>query len=122
MARSWEEAQWTQEGWSKNQFDRAAAVDPKLRLMVPQISGEKRVVCDDYGPASGCLVVIYGEVRTLRFAIIKFQTQKQARKMAWAMKEWWFDDYVFDGVTGEPVLENFVKEVYKAKKVKEFPK
>lgn len=122
MARGWEEAQWTQEGWSKNQFERAAAVVPKLRLMVAKIAGEKRIICDDYGLASGCLVVIYGEVRTLRFAITKFKSVKQAQKMAWALKEWWFDDYVFDGVAGEPVLENFVKEVYKAKKVTVYPK
>jgi len=122
MARGWEEAQWRAEGWPENQFQRALAVDPKLRLMVPQFAGEKRVTCGDYGPNSGCMVVIYGEVRTIRFSISKFESMEQARKMAWAMKEWWFDKYIFDGVNGEPVLENFVKEVYKAKKVTDFPK
>jgi len=121
MARDWEEAQWRAEGWPESQFQRASAVDPKLKLMVPQIEGEKRVTCADYGPKSGCIVVIYGETRTLRFAITKFASEGQAKKMAWAMKEWWFDDYVFDGVRGEPVLEDFVKEVYQARKVTKFP-
>lgn len=122
MARPWEEAQWRAEGWPESQFQRALAVDPKLRLMVAQIEGEKRITCADYGPKSGCIVVIHGETRTIRFSVAKFSSVEQARKMAWAMKEWWFDTYVFDGVRGEPVLENFVKEVYKAKKVTEFPK
>ena len=122
MARGWEEAQWAAEGWPESQFQRALAVDPKLKLMVPQFAGEKRIQCADYGPKAGCIVVIYGEVRTLRFAVAKFSSVSQAQKMAWAMKEWWFDEYVFDKVRGEPVLENFVKEVYGAKKVTEFPK
>ncbi|RLA64840.1 MAG: hypothetical protein DRQ88_10385 [Epsilonproteobacteria bacterium] len=122
IARSWEEAQWAAEGWPEDQFQRALAVDPKLKLMVPQFAKEKRITCDDYGPKSGCIVVIHGEVRTLRFAIAKFTSKRQAKKMAWAMKEWWFQDYVFDKVNKEPVLENFVKEVYGAKKVIKFPK
>jgi len=50
----------------------------------------------------------------LRFFAIEFETSEQAKKEAIRLNQYYAKNYLFDQVEGEPILEDFVIETFKA--------
>jgi hypothetical protein len=121
MVRPWEEREWRKVGWRDSEFEIARFQDIKFEFNFARKPEDKFKTCVDYGQDSGCLFVVLAKKGLLKFAMARFGKEFQARKMAFSMREYYFDRWVFDGVAGEPTLVSFVKEVFQAKKVDKFP-
>ena len=85
--------------------------DPNLKLVLPSNMNEV-IPCSDYG--EGCLSGHRIMAKDLEFIAIEFDTPKHAKKSAQGIRAWVSRNWLFDDVTGEPVLEVFVKETLKA--------
>ncbi len=121
MVRPWEENEWRKVGWRESEFNIARFQDVKFEINFARKPEDKFKTCEDYGPDSGCLFVILAKVGKVKFSMVRFSKEYEAKKMAFAMREYYFDRWVFEGVSGEPTLEEFVKEVFKAYKINKFP-
>jgi hypothetical protein len=54
----------------------------------------------------------------LNFAVIEFETEKQARNEALRLNQYYSRNWLFDKVEGEPILEDLVLVKYKAENPK----
>jgi hypothetical protein len=83
------------------------------------IDNHKRVICENYG--LGCLEGTGKRwmVRTIELPIIGFENEELAKKEAIRLNQYYYKNWLFDEIKDEPVLESFVKEVYKIKSAKE---
>jgi hypothetical protein len=94
--------------------------DPNVELVsIGAGQPHKRVLCKNYGP--GC---VEGsgkriKVRKVELITIQFKTVKAARNEAIRLDQYHFANWLFDEVEEEPVLQHFVKKVFKAVKPKE---
>ncbi len=95
----------------------ARDVDPSIEL-VPITSPKRRILCKNYGPhclkGTGRRIL----VNTVELITIAFENEKAAKKEALRIGQWYGYNWVFDDVTNEPVLEEFVQKVFKAKNAK----
>jgi hypothetical protein len=121
MVRPWEEREWRKVGWQDSEFEFARFHDIKFDINFARTPDDKFKTCADYGEDSGCLFVVLARVGKIKFSMVRFDKEYQAKKMAFIMREYYFDRWVMDGVAGEPTLVDFVKEVFKAQKVDKFP-
>lgn len=63
-------------------------------------------------PGSGKRV----KVRMVELILLKYEEKKFACRAAVEIKQWYSRNWLFDNVSGEPVLEDFVQVVFGAKK------
>ena len=68
---------------------------------------------DPYG--EGCLRVLEVEVGAMILRCVEFASEKTAKKEAIRIKEYFYRNWVFDEVRGEPPLESFVQKAFGAK-------
>lgn len=96
-------------------FQMAYDVDPSIeevRINDPALS----IRCSDYPP--GC-VPNSGKrfkVRLVELIVVQYQNQTLAREAARKLGQYYVRNWLFDDVSGEAVLENFVTQVYGAEK------
>lgn len=111
-----EEANWGQvEMWKL-----AKSKDPSIELVFLADTPEgraRRVLCQNY-LMDGC-VAGSGKrilVRRVEVLALQYESKEQACKAAAAIGQWYARNWLFDDVTNEPVLEDFAKKVFGAKK------
>lgn len=82
----------------------------------------KAVLCTKL-PPEGCVGIIRGDGRGGRFVfrglelpVMRYDNTENACKAALAIGQWYSRDWIFDDVTDEPILEDFVKKAYDAKR------
>jgi hypothetical protein len=96
----------------------AIKADPSIELvMIPESQPERRVLCQNY-PSDGCLEgsgrrILISKVELLA---LQYENPAKARAAAYKIDQWYAGDWLFDDVTNEPVLENFVQKVFNAKR------
>ncbi len=73
---------------------------------------EDKVSCSDYGPE--CRVAIKLKVKDLSFDVIQFDSLDIALRNAKKLDAYYYMNFVFDEVAGEPVLEKYIKEAFGA--------
>jgi hypothetical protein len=97
---------------------KALDFDKSIELVpIPAHESERRVLCAHYDQ-EGC---IEGsgkriKVRKVELLTIQFEEPGQACEAAKKVGQWYAYAWLFDDVTDEPVLEDFILKVYKAKK------
>jgi hypothetical protein len=72
------------------------------------------IKCDNYGP--GCIAGFMARVRLVVIILVEFESEELAKAEANRIKQYYYKNWVFDDVTDEPVLEDFVIKAYGAKK------
>lgn len=100
--------------YSKEQLlKRAQAADSSVTLILPR-SINDGVSCSAY--TDGCMSGHTVKVKNLELIAVEFGTEEQARYAAKKIRGYYTKNWVFDDVTGEPVLEEFVSRVLDAQK------
>lgn len=92
-------------------YKKAIKVEPTLEFILPKdlASG---IQCRDYPP--GCLRGMQARLRRVLITAVEFKNEKAAKKAAFHINQFYAKNWVFDDVTGEPVLESFVKQAFGA--------
>lgn len=94
--------------------------DPGLELVFLSDTPEgrsRRILCENYR-TEGC-VVGSGKrmkVRLVEVIVLQYERPIQACLAAVAINQWYARNWLFDDVTNEPVLMDFAKNVFDAKK------
>lgn len=80
---------------------------------------DRQIDCSDY-PEEGCLKGSPKrfKIRLVEMIVVQYMTTLDACRAAAKIGQWHARNWLFDDVTGEPVLEDFVKQVYKANRPK----
>ncbi|MFN8370740.1 MAG: hypothetical protein U0T83_08985 [Bacteriovoracaceae bacterium] len=91
--------------------DIAKSYDPTT-MQLGGFKPEEKVSCEDYGPE--CLLAIKLKVKDLNFDVIQFESLDVALRHAKKIDGYYYMNFVFDEVTGEPVLEKYIKEAFGA--------
>lgn len=94
-------------------FDMARKGDPTLELVLPKTMNDG-INCADY--PEGCLSGHMVRVKGLVMIAVEFMTEEQAIFAAKKVKGYYVRNWIFDDVTGEPILEKFVVDFLEAKK------
>lgn len=89
------------------------AVDKNFEFVVPPSIGISLVDCSQYTPK--CIEGYRGKAKLIEFNILKFKTHKDAQKSASSFDGFYSNNWSFDHVKGEPILERFVKKAFNAK-------
>lgn len=92
-------------------MDMAKKVDPEIVEVLPE-SLDKGLKCSDYAP--GCVGAFVVRTRLVEYNMIRFDSVDHARRKATELNQYYLQNWVFDEVRGEPVLEDFVKKAFKA--------
>jgi hypothetical protein len=92
---------------------KAQAADPSVQLILPRSINEG-VNCANY--AEGCISGHTVKVKNLDMIAVEFNNEHQAKYAAKKIRGYYVGNWVFDDVTGEPILEDFVSRVLDAKK------
>lgn len=92
---------------------KAQAGEPSVQLILPKSINEG-ISCANY--TEGCVSGHTVKVKGLDLIAVEFQTQEQAKYGAKKIRGYYARNWVFDDVTGEPILEEFVSRVLDAKK------
>ena len=92
---------------------KAQAGEPSVQLILPKSINEG-ISCTNY--TEGCVSGHTVKVKGLELIAIEFQTEEQAKYGAKKIRGFYTKNWVFDDVTGEPILEEFVSRVLDAKK------
>lgn len=95
-------------------WDIAAKEDPNIKLLLPD-KDLPVVDCSLYGP--GCLYGVTAELREMSFLMVRFESAAMAIEAARKFEAYTYHNWIFDDVTGEPILEDFIKKAYQAKKI-----
>lgn len=96
----------------------ASKVDSTIELVaIPNHEEHLRILCVHYH-TEGC---IEGsgkriKVRKVQLPVIQFEKEHQACVAAKKINQWFAGNWLFDQVSGEPVLESFVQEAFQAQK------
>jgi hypothetical protein len=94
-------------------YFKALKAEPSVQFILPN-SLTEGIHCSDY--SQGCLSGHIVSVKNLELIAVEFMTEDQAIYAAKKFRGYYVRNWLFDDVTGEPVLENFVKEKLEAKK------
>ncbi|MCK5884593.1 MAG: hypothetical protein KAG61_12955 [Bacteriovoracaceae bacterium] len=100
------------ENWTKlDIYKKAIVVEPTLDFILPKdlASG---IQCRDYPP--GCLRGMQAKLRRVLITAVEFKNEEAAKKAAFHINQFYARNWVFDDVTGEPVLESFVRQAFGA--------
>lgn len=98
----------------------AQGKDPSIELVFLADTPEgraRRVLCESYR-AEGC-VIGSGKrikVRMVEILVLQYERPIQACMAALEINQWYARNWLFDDVTNEPVLIDFVQKVFDAKK------
>ena len=92
---------------------KAQAADPTVQLILPR-SINDGVSCTAY--TEGCVGGHTVKVKNLDLIAVEFMTEEQAKYAAKKIRGYYVANWIFDDVTGEPILEEFVSRVLDAKK------
>ena len=98
----------------------ASEFDPSIELVFLSDTPEgqaRRVICANY-PAEGC---VDGsgkriKVRLVELLVLQYETPQQGCHAAQKIGQWYAYNWIFDDVTNEPVLEDFIIKAFGAKK------
>lgn len=82
--------------------------DPNMTVKVPKNLSEQLVDCNDYTPP--CRYGLIVTVHNVEMRPLYYDDQKKALKAAKRIRGYVARNWVLDDVTGEPVLERFVKK------------
>ena len=94
--------------------------DPSIELVFLQDTPEgraRRILCENYRQ-EGC-VLGSGKrikVRLVEVLVLQYESARYACLAALEISQWYARNWIFDDVTNEPVLMDFVKKVFDAKK------
>lgn len=89
----------------------AEAEDPNTEVILPE-DMTKGIKCSDYGP--GCQSGRILRIRNVDIVLLEFNNKTSARNEALRIDQYYVKNWVFDDVTGEPVVEHFIRKVYNA--------
>ena len=92
---------------------KALKADPSVSIVLPK-SMTEGVSCSDY--SEGCLSAHIVKVKGLEFIGVEFMTEADAIFAAKKFRGYYTRNWLWDDVTGEPVLEKFLTEHLEAKK------
>lgn len=92
---------------------KALKADPSVSIVLPK-SMTEGVNCSDY--SEGCLSAHIVKVKDLEFIGVEFMTEADAIFAAKKFRGYYTRNWLWDDVTGEPILEKFVTEHLEAKK------
>ena len=92
---------------------RAQAADPTVTVILPSGLNEG-VQCHEYTPA--CVSGHVVSVRGIEMLALEYESEKIAKEAAQKYRAYYTGNWIFDDVTGEPLLEKFVSEHLGAKK------
>lgn len=98
----------------------AVKKEPSIELVFVADTPEgrlRRITCRAY-PSEGC---VSGsgkriKVRLVELIVLQYEKKVSACLAALKINQWYARNWIFDDVTNEPVLEDFVKKVFEAKK------
>lgn len=82
---------------------------------------EKAILCKNY-PTEGCRGIINDGIGKrfnflgIEIIVLRYDSTVNACKAALEIGQWYSRDWIFDDVTEEPILEDFVQKAYNAKK------
>ncbi len=97
----------------------AQKYDPTTKAIVPKEMGLGVRCKKDSGEliyGEGCVSGFLLQVGPLEMPMVEFRTEEQARAEALRLDQYYYHNWLFDDVVKEPILENFVKEAYEAKR------
>lgn len=110
-----------EENWGAvEMWKMAVEKDPSIELVFVADTPEgrlRRITCQSY-PSDGC-VVGSGKrikVRLVELIVLQYESKRDACLAALGIEQWYARNWIFDDVSNEPVLEDFVKKVFSAKK------
>lgn len=90
-----------------------STIDKDFKFVVPPRIGIKLVDCSLYTPK--CIEGYRAKVKLIEFNVLKFKNHKDAQRSASSFDGYYSNNWSFDHVKGEPILERFVKKAFKAK-------
>ncbi len=90
----------------------AKKIDPNIQEILPE-SIDKGVKCSTYG--AGCVGAFVVETSMVQFIMVRFDSVAACRQKATELQQYYYKNWMFDEVRGEPVLEFFVKKAFNAK-------
>lgn len=93
---------------------RAYKVEPGIVVVLPKELGQEVVVCSDY--PKGCTRGRQIRVKNVAMNVVEFENEKLAQRAAIILKQYYHRNWIFDDVSGEPILEEFVKKAFNAVK------
>ncbi len=105
------------ENWSKFKlYEMAKKIEPNVEIILPKdiASG---IQCRDYPP--GCIRGMRAKLRRVVMIVVEYENEEAAKKAAFHINQFYAKNWVFDDVSGEPVLESFVQQAFGAKRPKE---
>lgn len=94
-------------------YSKAVAADPTVSFILPKNMNEG-ASCNDY--SENCLSAHIVKVQNLEMIAVEFVTEADALYAAKKFRGYYLRNWMFDDVTGEPVLEKFITEKLEAKK------
>lgn len=86
-----------------------SAEDPESMFILPE-KDYPAIDCRIYG--KGCLYGHTARSRGLVYLLIRFETELDAKVAARKINGFYYVNWAFDDVKGEPVLEDFIKKVF----------
>lgn len=98
-------------------IDLARKIDPNLEEIqfdLNNTSDPRRVVCSKYGP--GCVLGTGKRlrIRMVELIVIEFENEEAAKLEAARTNQWYSRNWLFDDVSNEPVLIDFVQKAFDA--------
>ncbi len=93
-------------------YFKALAKEPSVTFILPKTINDG-IHCSNY--SDGCLAGHTVRVKNLDMIAVEFMTEEQAKYAAKKFRGYYFQNWMFDDVRGEPQLEKFVLEVLEAK-------
>ncbi len=92
---------------------KAQAADPSVTVILPSNMNEG-VQCHEYTPS--CISGHVVSVKGIEMLALEYESEKIAKEAAKKYRAYYTGNWIFDDVTGEPLLEKFVSENLGAKK------
>lgn len=84
-------------------------LDSSYKLILPRSIDDGAVSCTSY--FEGCLSAQIFQLQKLDFIAIEYESHAQAEKAARRINGYVLENWAFDDVTGEPVLEKILKKL-----------
>lgn len=88
---------------------RIKEIDATYKLILPKSIDDGAVSCSSY--FDGCLSAQIFQLQKLDFIAIEYDSHANAEKAARRLNGYVLENWAFDDVTGEPVLEKILKKL-----------
>ncbi|MBF0359765.1 MAG: hypothetical protein HQK49_02085 [Oligoflexia bacterium] len=89
--------------------------EPTAILLMPS-QQYPAIDCKEYG--EGCTYGLTANIRGIILIIVHFKEEKFAKRAAMRFHGFYTHNWLFDNISTEPLLQDFVKEVFKAESPK----